>query len=184
MNINVKSAFIHVLGDLLSSVGVLIAAIIICINKDLVFFDPICTFIFSVLIIITTFNLLRQSLSVIMESTPKDIDTESIVQDLFKIKGVEQVHDLHIWNLTVGKPSLIVHITFDVSLEEESILCTFERILYEAQMIICSNYHIHHTTIQLEPNKKSKECQLHDHYNNLFTEHCEPEMCHIVKKNK
>ncbi|KAL6632697.1 cation efflux protein [Neocallimastix californiae] len=129
MNINVKSAFIHVLGDLLSSIGVLIAGII-CINKDLVFFNPICTFIFSDLIIITTFNLFRQSLSVIMESIPRDIDTKSIIQNFFKIKGVEQVHDLHIWNLTIGKPSLIVHITFDVSLEEESILCTFERILY------------------------------------------------------
>ncbi|KAL6636353.1 cation efflux protein [Neocallimastix sp. 'constans'] len=184
MNINVKSAFIHVLGDLLSSIGVLIAAIIICINKDLVFFDPICTFIFSVLIIITTFNLLHQSLSVIMESTPKEIDTESIIRDLLEIKGVEQVHDIHIWNLTVGKPSMIAHITFNVNPVEEPILCTFERILFEAQLIVCSNYHIHHTTIQLEPNKKSKDCHSHDHYNNLFTEHCEPEMCHIVKKNK
>jgi len=184
MNINVKSAFIHVLGDLLSSIGVLIAAIIICINKNLVFFDPICTFIFSVLIVITTFNLLRQSLSVVMESTPKDIDTDSIVNDLLNIEGVEQVHDIHIWNLTVGKPSMIAHITFNVDTDREPILCSFERILYETQMIICSNYHIHHSTIQLELSKKSEHCKLHEHYRNRFTEHCEPEMCHVVKKNK
>jgi len=182
MNINVKSAFIHVLGDFLSSIGVLIAAIIICINKDLVFFDPICTFIFSVLIIITTFNLLRQSLSVIMESTPREIDTDSIINDLLKIEGVEQIHDIHIWDLTVGKPSMIAHITFTVDPDREPILCTFERILYEAQLIICSNYHIHHTTIQLEPAKKSADCKEHDHYCNFFSDHCEPQMCHIRKE--
>lgn len=183
MNINVKSAFIHVLGDLLSSIGVLIAAIIICINKNLVFFDPICTFIFSVLIIITTFNLLRQSLSVIMESTPKEIDTDSIVKDLMSIRGVDQVHDIHIWNLTVGKPSMIAHITFNIDPDNEPILCSFERILYEAQLIVCSNYHIHHSTIQLELSKKFKCCENHDYTHNRFTGHCEPEMCHI-KKNK
>lgn len=177
MNINVKSAFIHVLGDLLSSVGVLIAAIIICINKKLVFFDPICTFIFSVLIIITTFNLLRQSISVIMESTPKDVDTDSIVNDLLKIKGVEQVHDIHIWNLTVGKPSMIAHITFDIDPDNEAVLHTFERILSEAQMIICSNYHIHHSTIQLELSRKSRYCKDHEHLFTHFTEHCEPQIC-------
>jgi len=183
MNINVKSAFIHVLGDLLSSIGVLIASVIICINKNLVFFDPICTFIFSVLIIITTFNLLRQSLSVIMESTPKDIDTDSIVKDLMNIRGVDQIHDIHIWNLTVGKPSMIAHITFNVDPDNEPILCSFERILYEAQMVICSNYHIHHSTIQLELSKKFKCCEDHEYTHNRFTGHCEPEMCH-VKKNK
>ncbi|CAG8809788.1 561_t:CDS:2, partial [Racocetra fulgida] len=81
-NVNVRAALLHVLGDFLSSLGVLISAIVIMFDPTKVWVDPICTFIFSALVMLTTYGVFRSSIRVLME-------------DLEAIKGVESVHDLH-----------------------------------------------------------------------------------------
>ncbi|ORX41755.1 hypothetical protein BCR36DRAFT_587778 [Piromyces finnis] len=146
-NINVKAAIIHIVGDLISSIGVVIAAVIIYFDPSKVYIDPICTFIFSIIVIFTTINLLKQALSVIMESTPDHIDPDKVKKDLSEIKGIVDIHDLHIWNITVGKPAIAAHINVK---KENPVFEEYERILNNAQFILCTKYNIHHTTLQIE----------------------------------
>jgi len=146
-NINVKAAIIHIVGDLISSIGVVIAATIIYFDPSKVYIDPICTFIFSIIVIFTTINLLKQTLSVIMESTPEHIDSDEVRKDIKEIRGIVDIHDLHIWNITIGKPAIAAHISVK---NEGSIVDEYQRILNNAQYILCTKYGIHHTTLQIE----------------------------------
>jgi len=146
-NINVKAAIIHIVGDLISSIGVVIAATIIYFDPSKVYIDPICTFIFSIIVIFTTINLLKQTLSVIMESTPENIDSDEVIKNIKEINGIVDIHDLHIWNITIGKPAIAAHINVKnegLNIEE------YQRILNNAQYILCKKFGIHHSTLQIE----------------------------------
>ncbi|RIB08522.1 cation efflux family-domain-containing protein [Gigaspora rosea] len=94
-NVNIRAALLHVLGDFLSSLGVLISSIVIMFDESKVWVDPLCTFIFSALVMLTTYGVLRSSIRVLMEATPLHIDSSAVKNDLEKIKGVKSVHDLH-----------------------------------------------------------------------------------------
>lgn len=109
-NINVRAAFIHVLGDFFQSFGVLIAAIVIYYYPDYRMIDPICTFIFSVIVLITTFAILKDVLNVLMEGIPKGIDIKEVRKTLFNIDGVRKVHNLRIWSLSMDKAALSTHL--------------------------------------------------------------------------
>ncbi|KYQ90837.1 putative zinc transporter [Tieghemostelium lacteum] len=151
-NINVHSAYIHVLGDCLQSIGVMIASVLIWIKPSWKIADPITTFIFSVIVLLTTIKLLRQSLGVLMEAVPQEIDSYQVQSDLFDLEGVEEVHDLHIWSITVGKPALSVHLSIREGIDPDQILQNANRLLAE--------YHsITHTTIQIEKPKGDSQCR-------------------------
>ena len=154
-NINVRSAFIHALGDLLQSIGVLIAASLIWYDgKKYAIADPICTLIFSVIVIFTTVNLMSDILSVLMESVPSHLNYSEIALALKGLINVSQIHDLHVWNLSLGKPSLSVHLlcqssTLDADGKKQHIFCA-DAILRNAQNILSKKFGIHHSTIQIE----------------------------------
>lgn len=156
-NINVKAAVIHILGDLLSSVGVVIAATVIYFDSSKAFIDPICTFIFAIIVLFTTIDLFKQSLSVIMESTPEHIDSDEVIKDILNIKGISDIHDLHIWNITVRKPAIAAHIVVNNDVLNTS---EYRRILNNSQYILCKKYGIHHTTLQIEYNETAYEDDL------------------------
>jgi len=146
-NINVKAAIIHIVGDMISSIGVVIGATIIYFDPSKVYVDPICTFIFSIIVVFTTINLLKQTLAVIMESTPESIDSDEVIKDIKSIEGIVDIHDLHIWNITLGKPAIAAHINVKnegLNVEE------YQRILNNAQYILCKKFGIHHSTLQIE----------------------------------
>ncbi|KAM6996104.1 proton-coupled zinc antiporter SLC30A2 isoform 1-T1 [Passerculus sandwichensis] len=136
-NASVRAAFVHVLGDLLQSLGVLIASYIIFFKPEYKYVDPICTFLFSALVLGTTLTILRDVLLVLMEGrdprggdggtqgcpgprpcsppalpagTPKGMDFNAVRDTLLAVRGVEAVHSLHIWALTAAQPLLSVHI--------------------------------------------------------------------------
>ncbi|XP_054658281.1 proton-coupled zinc antiporter SLC30A2 isoform X2 [Grus americana] len=109
-NASVRAAFVHVVGDLLQSVGVLIASYIIFFKPEYKYVDPICTFLFSALVLGTTLTILRDVLLVLMEGTPKGMDFNAVRETLLAVGGVEAVHSLHIWALTAAQPLLSVHI--------------------------------------------------------------------------
>ncbi|KAI7832474.1 cation efflux protein, partial [Gamsiella multidivaricata] len=159
ININVKAATLHVIGDLISSVGVLVASIVIMIKPAWTIVDPICTVFFSILVMFTTYRLVMDSLVILMEGTPTHIDPEEIEASLLKIPGVVLVHDLHVWNLTAGKLAPTSHHT-----DQGLTMADYDRILTEAQNVVCGRFEIHHSTIQLETASNSSE-------------HCRPEMC-------
>ncbi|KAL1228853.1 Proton-coupled zinc antiporter SLC30A2 [Trichinella pseudospiralis] len=142
-NINVRAAFIHVLGDFCQSVGVLAAAFVIYYKPDLTIVDPICTFIFSVLVLITTVNIVKDVLNVLMEGSPRSISFNEVFSTLRSIEGVEKVHDLRIWSLTMDKIALSVHLAVNSD-------CNTQELLKNATSTLRQRYNVYESTVQIE----------------------------------
>lgn len=96
-NINVESAYLHVLGDMLMSCGVILAATVIYFNPSLWWFDPMCTFLFAIIVLTTSYPVLSNCLIVMMEGTPDSIDTDELAADIKKLADVVGIDDLHVW---------------------------------------------------------------------------------------
>ncbi|XP_069481044.1 probable proton-coupled zinc antiporter SLC30A4 isoform X2 [Ambystoma mexicanum] len=111
----VRAAFIHALGDLVQSVGVLIAAYIIRFKPEYKIADPICTYIFSFLVVFTTVRIMRDTILIILEGVPRHLNVDHIKEDLMKLQDVQSVDDLNVWSLTTGKTSAIVHLQLVLS---------------------------------------------------------------------
>ncbi|KAG0738049.1 hypothetical protein G6F57_002663 [Rhizopus arrhizus] len=159
-NINLRAAALHVIGDLLASIGVLISSIILIFRPDLTIVDPLCTFFFSILVLYTTYHLVKDSLAVLMEGVPGNIHPDLIEKSLMAVPGVIAVHDLHVWTLSPGKYSLTAHIKIDHAAE-----ISYDEVLSKGQHIVCDVYGVHHSTLQIESDKTA------------FTSHCNPELC-------
>lgn len=106
----VRAAFIHALGDLVQSIGVLIAAYIVRFKPEFKIADPICTYIFSVLVLVTTIRIMWDTGLIILEGAPRHIDVDHIREELIQIENVYSVENLNIWSLTGGKTAAIVHL--------------------------------------------------------------------------
>ena len=139
-NVNLRASFIHILGDAIQNIGVLIAGIIIYFFPKYSIADPICTYAFSIIVGFTTINILKDCIFVLMEGSPVDIDIDELENDLKKIKGVKEIHDLHVWSLSIGKMSLSCHICCDNP----------QKTLKKAKKMIQKKYKIDHITIQVE----------------------------------
>ncbi|UJR21741.1 hypothetical protein I4U23_024816 [Adineta vaga] len=142
-NINVRAAIIHVIGDFVQSVGVLCAAILIKLKPQYKLADPICTFVFSVLVLITTFTIMRDIVVVLMEGVPSHVNYVRIVDDLLRVSGVRNAHSLHIWSLSTQKVALSVHIAIDDASD-------LMRVLNEVQEMLRRDHGISRATIQIE----------------------------------
>ncbi|XGW14726.1 hypothetical protein V3C99_000754 [Haemonchus contortus] len=146
-NVNVRAAFIHVIGDLIQSIGVLIAALVIKFTGwELA--DPICTFLFSIIVLFTTIHVLRDIFYVLMEATPRHMDFNAVKEDLAAIENVQSVHDLHMWSLNMDKTALSVHLAIDSS---EHAIST----VTAARTLIRQKYGISKATVQVESYDKS-----------------------------
>uniref|UniRef100_A0A3Q2P5J3 Proton-coupled zinc antiporter SLC30A8 n=1 Tax=Fundulus heteroclitus TaxID=8078 RepID=A0A3Q2P5J3_FUNHE len=142
-NASVRAAFVHVLGDLLQSVSVLVSAIIIYFKPEYKIADPICTFLFSILVLFTTFTIMRDILLVLMEGIPSGVRYGEVRDRLLAVKGVIAVHNLHIWALTMNQTVLTAHIAIDDSVDAQTIL-------REMTQACFSSYNFHSITIQME----------------------------------
>ena len=110
-NLNVEAAYLHVLGDLLNSIGVILAATIILIWPNLWYVDPLCTYFFSLIVFYTTFKTFGQCIATFLECSPENIDYDEVRKSLLQISGVDDVHDLHIWSISQDKHAFTVHLT-------------------------------------------------------------------------
>ncbi|XP_078279042.1 proton-coupled zinc antiporter SLC30A2-like [Rhinoraja longicauda] len=155
-NPSVRAAFIHVLGDLLQSFGVLNAALIIYFKPEYKNADPICTFLFSILVLGTTFHILKDVLRVLMEGTPKGMDFNHVKETLLLIDGVKAVHSLRIWTLTMNQLVLSVHIATNDEANSQVILA-------EANQVLQRKFDFYSITIQIESYfddmAECRECQ-------------------------
>ena len=153
----IRAAYIHILGDMIQSAGVLIAALIIYFFQDthpgVRIVDPICTFGFAIVVLCTTFPVSRDCFYVLLESTPRDLDIESLYNDLSSIEGVISVHDIHLWNISIGRPSIALHI-----------ICESPKDTLKIATQTCKNYGIKHCTIQTET--KESNCN-HEEENDI-----------------
>ncbi|XP_024198700.1 metal tolerance protein B [Rosa chinensis] len=143
LNINLQGAYLHVMADMIQSVGVMIAAAIIWAKPDYLVVDLICTLIFSVFAVSTTIPMLRNTYGILMQRTPSEIDIDKLEKGLKCIKGVQDVHDLHVWALTVGKMVLSCHVTADSTVGSS-------QIIDEISDLCEKTYRIHDVTVQIE----------------------------------
>ena len=146
----IRAAYIHILGDMIQSAGVLIAALIIYFFQDthpgVRIVDPICTFCFAIVVLCTTFPVSRDCFYVLLESTPRDLDIESLYNDLGAIEGVISVHDIHLWNISIGRPSIALHI-----------ICENPKDTLRIATQTCKNYGIKPCTIQTETKENNRK---------------------------
>jgi cobalt-zinc-cadmium efflux system protein len=144
-NLNVHSAFLHVLADTMGSVGA-IAAGIIMLMTGWYLADPIISVVIGFLILFSSWRVLKESVMVLMEGTPNHIDINEIETVIKSLPGVLNFHDLHVWTVTSGFISLSVHVNLhDCRSVEHS-----QSILKELRDILHERFGIEHTTIQIE----------------------------------
>jgi cobalt-zinc-cadmium efflux system protein len=164
-NINVKSAVLHMLGDAAASAGVIIGGLIIRFTEWYIV-DPILSVLIALLIAFGAVSIVRQTIRILMEATPKDIDLQKVAETIRSVGGVHDVHDLHVWSITSGKNALSCHVILDG-------LTTIE----ESQVILRQIEHkllhlgIGHCTIQTEDDK-------HPHGNSVLCDGKDPEHSH------
>ncbi len=141
-SVNVRAAYLHVLGDALQSVGVILAAIVIMFVPKWTVVDPICTLLFAVIVVFTTKGLAHEVFEVLMEAAPRNVRLRSVCARLTSINGVVRVGDLHAWSLSLQRPALSAHIYSDGTVSDH-------HVLKQAQHILKEEFGVEHTTIQI-----------------------------------
>lgn len=147
-NLNIKAAYLHLIGDTLSSVAVIIGGILMYFY-ELYWIDPLITVLISLYIIKETYSVLYETYKILMQSTPPGIDIEEIVKELKSISKVSNVHHVHVWNLTDQE----IHFEGHLDVDEDIKMSESEVIIDMAQKLLKSNFGIHHVTLQLEYNR-------------------------------
>jgi cobalt-zinc-cadmium efflux system protein len=141
-NLNVRGAFLHVLGDLFGSVAAILAGVLI-VWRDWRWADPVFSVVISLLIVYSAWRLVVESVNVLLEGVPAHIDASAVQAALRQIEGVQTVHDMHIWTLTSGRNIITAHIVVRDFRESQ-------RILQEARKLLANRFALDHSTLQLE----------------------------------
>lgn len=146
-SLNVRGAFLEVAADALGSVAVLIAAVVI-LTSGWQAADPIASIAISLMIVPRTWKLLQETLNVLLEAAPKDVDMAEVRAHILALPGVEDIHDLHAWTITSGMPVLSVHVVVSSDILNA---IGHEKMLHELQVCLGDHFDVEHCTFQLEP---------------------------------
>ena len=158
-NLNVKAAFLHIMGDLFSSAGVIIGGIVIYVTGWFAV-DPLLSIMIGLIILKGAYSVVKETATVLLEAVPKHINLEKLISEVENIAGVESFHDVHVWTITSGLYALSGHIQIQDQRISES-----TQIMEGVKEYITQRYHIDHTTLQFE------------------CESCEPDqVCSLVTK--
>ncbi|KFQ58703.1 Zinc transporter 4, partial [Pelecanus crispus] len=151
----VRAAFVHALGDLVQSIGVLVAAYIIRFKPEYKIADPICTYVFSILVVLTTVRILCDTGVIILEGVPRHLNVDRIKEDLMKIEDVYSIEDLNVWSLTAGKTTAIVHLQLVPGSSSK-----WEEVQSKAQQLLLNTFGMYKCSVQLQSYKQemSKTC--------------------------
>jgi cobalt-zinc-cadmium efflux system protein len=141
-SLNVRAAALHLGGDALASVGVVLSGVII-VTTGWLEVDPLISIVIGVLILVGTWSTLRDSVEVLLEQAPRGLDVEELGRRMAALPGVVEVHDLHIWTITSGFPALSAHVL--VQRDDD---CHARR--HELEELLAHEYGIEHTTLQVE----------------------------------
>lgn len=150
-NINIKAAYLHLLGDTLSSVAVIIGGVAIYFF-NILWIDPMITIVVGVYIIIHTWSVLKQSIDILMQSAPRNIDVSEIVDQITHLPHVEDLHHLHIWQLNEEQTHFEAHVCVS-----EQMNMTQLTQLRETIETLLQQHHISHTTLQIS----ARCCDVH-----------------------
>jgi cobalt-zinc-cadmium efflux system protein len=141
-SLNVRAAYLEVLGDALSSLGVVLAAVAVVLT-GWTLADPLVSGAIALVIVPRTWGLLRQAVNVLLEGTPAHLNLAEIEDAICSVAGVRRVHDLHVWTLTSEREAMSAHVVVDDVRDSERLLETLHAVLH-------ARFGIDHTTIQLE----------------------------------
>ena len=141
-DLNMRGAWLHVIGDALGSVTAIVAGILI-LAYGWVWADAVCSFLISLIIIFSAWRLIRESVNVLLEGTPARINLTAVEESIRQTEEVEDVHDLHVWTITSGMEALSVHIVHRETISQTRLLKKIREKLHE-------DFGIDHLTIQLE----------------------------------
>ncbi|THD33950.1 cation diffusion facilitator family transporter [uncultured Flavobacterium sp.] len=143
-NLNMRGAYLHVISDMLGSVGAIIAALLIMFF-DWVWADAFASVIVSVLVLRSGYLVTKSSVHVLMEGTPDNVEVEKVTQKILETEGIIGIHDLHIWTITSGLNALTCHAVVDEKMTIEAGEIMLRKIEHDLEHL-----KIHHVTIQLE----------------------------------
>jgi cobalt-zinc-cadmium efflux system protein len=145
-NVNVKGAFLHMVADAIGSVGAIIAGVVIWTTAWYPI-DSIASFVIGLLILWSSWGFLKQTMNILLEATPENIDFMEVKKALEGMEHIDEVHDLHIWTITSGMPILSGHIILSSCCSETN---HWQECLAEAQKVLKEKFGIEHTTLQVE----------------------------------
>ncbi|MBP1929937.1 cobalt-zinc-cadmium efflux system protein [Methanolinea mesophila] len=151
-DLNIRSAFLHVIGDTVSSVAVMVAAAWIALTGQVIV-DPLLSGIIAVIIVISAVRILRETVVILLQFTPRDVDFDAVVRDMTSVEGVENVHHVHLWSLCSGINVLDSHI---YSCERD--VAKIEGMKQEIKARL-KKYNILHSTLEFEC-EQCRECAL------------------------
>ncbi len=170
-DVNVRSAFIHMAGDALATVGVVVAGIGIALF-GWEWLDPLASVLIALLIVWSAWGIVRETVDILLEGTPRDVNVEAMVQDITRVPGVRGVHDLHVWSLSSDLRMLSAHV-----LTEDMTIADGAQVQHDINALLLNDYGIGHTALQLEcvgcepdvlycelvPASERANCECHDH---------------------
>ncbi len=151
-NLNVRAAVLHVLGDVGASVGVIVAGTVILLT-GWTLADPILSIGIAILIAVGAWRILRETTDILLEAVPHDISISNLVRDMRNVKGVQDIHDLHVWSIASGMHALSCHVLIDNLPPSAS-----ASILQSLTTVLNEKYSIGHSTIQFECNSHEGAC--------------------------
>lgn len=146
-SLNVRGAYLEVLADTLGSLTVLVSASVI-LTTGWQTADPIASLLIGLMIVPRTVKLLRETLNVLLEAAPKDVDMGEVRAHMLSLPGVADVHDLHAWTITSGMPVLSAHVVVD---QDALDTVGHEKMLHDLQGCLGHHFDVEHCTFQLEP---------------------------------
>ncbi len=149
-NLNIHGAWLNVMSDALGSVGVILAGLLIR-WRGWTAADPIASMMIGILIALNSWNLLTQSVNILLEGTPRHLQMPDVMQAMQTVPGVRDVHDIHLWTITTGMDAMSGHVIIEDVGRSAEILSVLNRLLSE-------RFGITHTTLQLEP--RTHICQM------------------------
>jgi cobalt-zinc-cadmium efflux system protein len=144
-NLNVRAAMLHVLSDIGASAGVIVGGLVILFTGWYVV-DPLISLLIALLIARGAWNVLGETVSILMEATPQGLDVSQLAQDVASLPGITGVHDLHVWSIAGGMNALSAHVLVD----ENCALSACDSLLAQINQLLAERYAITHSTIQFE----------------------------------
>jgi cobalt-zinc-cadmium efflux system protein len=151
-SLNTRAAALHVFGDVGASVGVIVAALVMLLT-GWSYADPILSVLIAALIALGAWRLLRETTDILLESSPKNVNMDALIHDMRQVKGVLDVHDLHVWCITDNMAALSCHVLIRNQMTSES-----SPILHSLESMLHDHYHIDHATIQFENKSGQRQC--------------------------
>lgn len=145
-SINIKGAYLEVLSDMVSSIGVIIGALVIHLTQWM-WVDTIIAALIGLWVLPRTWVLLKETMNILLEGVPDGMEVEALEAAMSKVPGVTNVHDIHVWSLTRGKASLTAHIMYDPH------RTTIDEVIPAVQKILLEQFNVYHTTLQCETEK-------------------------------